>query len=195
MKKIFLLPLLILGITGCGETPDPGPTPLEKTSTITFLNAEITGDMTGGNHEKFLNWFNSQANILTDFTITGYVQMMKNQSLEPFVTLCIGSASSEGRIDFTFNKKISKITINSQGYYKSYKNYEPPYEIKYSVDEKSEIYLNDDANWIDLTAAPNSLPETKTKSYIFENANKLSFYNKEAKNRAFIHSLTITYIE
>ena len=233
-NKIFLLLATSLLLVGCGTkkqstiddkpADDPTQDPVDpidpvdppapewpegaKHLTLTFLNnADFgTGKLTDSSPKaKFIEAFNKEVNILSDITVTGYVQMVNNSSSQCYInnTLLFGSRTSEGSIKFNFNYNVVGLNINAQPYWTCYNS---AGELNYSVDQYADLYVQDNNNGVDfgtveLGKEPNKVD--KVFKFASEGTNKVTIFNEfnnddvpeNQSQRSYIHSMEIIYIE
>lgn len=198
-KHIFtsLFAVLFL-LSACGAKPSTDPNNEEEEETtqtqiVSFYslteNATFTGslDLTT-TQENFVTWFNTSGDLLSSINVTGYAQM---NSFGDFVTLCIGSGSSNGKIDFNFKYDVRKIKLNVSAYSK-YDSFNQVYR----TDLDTAVYIDSVSNEFPLVSEDGVEPNKSDIEYIYENETKnISIFNKELDHsRIFIHSMEVTYI-
>ena len=200
MKKHIYASFLavVFLLTACGTKPSTNPNNEEEEETtqtqiVSFNplteNATFTGslDLTT-TQENFVTWFNGYGDILSSINVTGYAQM---NSFGDFVTLCIGSGSSNGKIDFNFKHDVRKIKLNVSAYSK-YDSYNQVYR----TDLDTAVYIDSVSNEFPLVSEDGVEPNKSDIEYTYENTTKnISIFNKELDHsRIFIHSMEVTYI-
>ena len=207
MKANFLLSLLpMLALTACGGSktnPNPGPDPTEETETleITFLNNESF--QIGGVEEHkdaFVNAANGVSDLITSVSATSQngTQIANNFSETMYISsiLQFGSQKSDAFLTFSFKYAVTEIEVEAQAYWKSfYQGGSGP--LSYSVDTKSNLYVGNNNNKMDLSTEGGQEPEKVKTSFEFDKSYSVKIYNKmdtDERARAFIHSMKITYI-
>ena len=112
-------------------------------------------------------------------------------SFGDFVTLCIGSGNSNGKIIFNFKYDVRKIKLNVSAYSK-YDSYNQVYR----TDLDTAVYIDSVSNEFPLVSEEGVEPTKSDIEYTFENATKnISIFNRELDHsRILIHSMEVTYI-
>ena len=204
-NKLFLLIATSLLLVGCGAKKQPNPEPNPEpdpvlptgvdTKKFTFLNnTDVfpTGDLTKATSmEKFVAGFNKDGEFVTSASVVGKVQMASMNSDTCYIKsiLQFGSQSSAGELRINFAVDIMDVTIETQAFWKSYNS---GGEVVTNVDTNAHLYVDKDAQDIDLTAEAGKEPDKHTAT--FETPNKsVKLYTKEENQRAYIHSITIRY--
>ena len=191
-----------------GETSESSSEDMtgKKTLSVTFLNntAFPTGGYTDKNYDGFISAFNGDTDVLESYTATenNLTQIINNTDNNWYIkrTLQLGSRSGEGEIEFNFKYSVTKITFVFQAYWKCYKNNGT---LTYNVDEYANVSVNSDANYVDLSAQAGKEPDMVTKTFNFDSVKKVKVYNEmnnsnvpdKQGQRAYVHSMEITYIE
>lgn len=202
---LYLLPMLAL--TACGGSkpnPDPGPDPQDKTetTTVTFLNnSSFPAGGVAEHDTAFVTAFNGDGDLLASVSATTQNGTQIANNLNASVSgvssiLQLGSQSSDAFITFSFNYAVTKIEVEAQAYWKAYyQNGTGP--LSYNVDPKSNLYIGNDTNYMDLTAEGGEEPLKVIQSFNFDKSYSVKLYNKMSgteRARTFIHSMKITYI-
>lgn len=212
MKKyLYLLPIVLL-ISACvaksnntqPETPTEPDTPVEpeityveKQETFTFKGSSSREYMYGGANvftPNPLAALKSVFGTLLDDTneegITGSsctFQFVGGES-SGITSLCVGSSSYGGEINFKFKYDIKEISFKIQNYYKIYNG------DQLNVDTNANLTVEGVNYTLPTSGTVN--PEEVTHSYTLPTKKKvLSFSNTAAKQRTYINELTITYLE
>ena len=191
-KKLLLTLLPLLLITACGGNKDKEP-PInynEVTKTITFLNCGKTGTLSQDNKvSEFVTFFNNGDDLINTYEYEGYVQI---NTFNEFHTLCLGSGSSSGMLNFKFNYLVSKITLSFQNYYK----YDSYHEV-WNIDKQSQLIVGDNNTYDLTTTVIDQEPPAHIVDLMFTAENKiknLKLENDAAQHRVFIHQMAITYL-
>lgn len=195
--KIILLPILTLLVVGCTNNSTPSPTPSgdEVSFTIDFSEAPQTNSSSGNFESKFLPLFTYEdVNYVSDFEFEGYSQINESKLTDEsgenkFVSLIIGSASTEGILSFTFTKPLKKATFDATPRYSAYFDYASQSYVKRCDDLRSAITVNTE-EWV-LRDSENENFDRVNKEFSVNSTNfSISAY---AKERVWIHSLTLTF--
>lgn len=179
-----------------------------KTLDVTFLN---NTDFTKGGLDSssvasdFVNVFNGDTDLLASVSSVGtnLVQITNNDSDACYInqTLQFGSRKSDGELTLSFNHKVVKVNAVVQGYWTAYEYSGSP--LTYSVDEYANICIGNEDNYVNLNSEGGAEPEKVEVSYNFDEVYSLKLFNimdndnlpDKQGQRAYIHSLSITYIE
>lgn len=191
-KKLLLTLLPLLLITACGGSSNDEP-PVnynEVIKTITFLNCGKTGTLSQDNKvDEFVAFFNNGNDLIDTYEYEGFSQI---QNINDFHTLCLGSGSTNGLLNFKFNYLLAKVTLQLQAY-----NKYVAYTDTWNIDQESVLTVNGN-NTIDLsTTITDQEPPVHTIDITFESKDKvqnLKFENDAAQHRVFIHQIDITYL-
>lgn len=207
-KSLFLLPILVL-LSACGtknvtpspdggnditENPDtpvePEVTYVEKQETFSFKGVFATSGanvFTTNPLAALKGVFGTLLDDTNEEGITGSSCAFQYVGGESPTSLCVGTGSYGGEINFKFNYDIKAISFTIQSYYK-------PYNTTLGVDIASEMTV-EGVNY-DLSSDGTSVPMEESHTYTLPSAKKtLSFSNSAAKHRAYLHELTITYLQ
>ena len=184
------------GTSSNGGSSSSEPEDGVKKKTVTFLNGGFTNSSLDqpASRAKFVEWFNSDDDILNSIDYTGYAQLnyIGNASDSwRFSTLILGSATSEGAITFNFNVHVTSVKIVVQPYtkYISYNN-------TYNIDRSATFIFNTEEHDLSVDASHTGETEKATiECFPNKNENKFKIANKEANQRVFVHSFELTYSE
>lgn len=181
-------------------TPATSANPSTSTATSTSTAGQATryelnfrNTMQGADKnkvgERVQNYINAETvdGFCTGVTNEGSNQVasIDDSVLGTFTTLQIGSSSGEGALTFTFSTTVKSIILSLENYNKNYSNNGTPGT---SQDTSTKIYVDKDANVVDLAATAGN-PVTKTAEFEI-NAKSFKIYNKAGKNRAFVNGIT-----
>lgn len=162
--------------------------------TLTFNfynNSSLKGCDTNSLNEKLKTFMNEVASTTFVSSIANSsCQVIANAPTNGDTVLVVGSGSAGGELQLTFTNTIKSVNITAWSYHKPYNDYQTGQPVA-NVDAGSSCYVNIDTNLIDLTPADGQ-PVEKVESFEI-NGKTLKLYNKAAKNRAFIKSITFTY--
>ena len=167
-----------------------------KKKTVTFKNGGFTNSSLNqaASQTQFVNWFNNGDNVLKSIGYEGYAQLnyIGNEGdTWRFSTLILGSGNSEGKLTFNLNVNILNIKVAVQSYAKYIE-----YNSTYSIDRSATFYI--DKEEYDLSVADDFVGDTENKTIeqsFVDGTTSFSIANKEAKQRVFVHSMEITYLD
>ena len=178
-----------------------------NTLTVNFLNNGFT---TGGLdnsaiQEKFVTSFNQESDLLKSATATGtnLVQIASIDSEVDYIKtiLQIGSRSDEGALTLEFNYEVVAIEATVQAYWKSFQYSGTP--LTYNIDNYANVSIGE-GNYIELSNEKwDEEPDLVTRTFEFEGVKTVKLFNEmniddlpnKQGQRAFIHSLSISYIK
>ena len=161
-------------------------------------NKEVfpTGNLTqAASLTKFVEGFNKDGEFVTSASLgtNTSVQMlsMNNEPCYIKSILQLGSQNKVGELTINFSVNLIDIKVEAQACWKSYAVNNV---ITTSVDTASHLYVDKDEQDIDLSAEANQEP-AKHEATFQADGQSVKFYTKVENQRAYIHSLTITYRE
>ena len=218
MKKslLLLLPLVLtLGACSNPKTPDTSEKPSwgeTSTKTIVFKGDKTRSGLGSGSQlgtTAFNNALTSLVNEQADNSLTALggdkcgTQLVGGDAGTD-TSLTIGTGSYDGKIYFAFNLDIVQIDVTLQNYYKPHHDYQTGQDVS-GIDTEAEVTIcsyslsNESAiesKEVNLATTDGvSVPSEKQESLILTESTKtIAFFNKAAKHRTYIHSLTITYL-
>ena len=104
-------------------------------------------------------------------------------------TICIGTASAGGSITFNFTCEITKISFTIQAYHKW-----NDYGKVWSLDPDSQVTV--EGHLYEIGSDDTSLmPDPITESLDIDHKQSITFSNSEGKQRVYLNTLTIEYLE
>lgn len=161
--------------------------------TIPLLNPGFSNQFVNGDLSTLINYINNIAGISlvkTSSSVSACQIMHVTTNKDTFDCLVIGTGSAGGSLSLDFNKTITKLELKVEAYSKPYTNQGVDYP---NVDVASTLYVNEDANKVDLSTLDNTIAPTPRNISYELNSNNIKLYNKEGKNRVFIQEMKLTY--
>ena len=178
--------------TSSEETSHPEPAEI-ITKTYDFTNTSISNGAhldDASQMETFVNYLNGNDSYITDVVASkcDFKTIPHNDNNK--TVLCVGTASSEGSITFTFSYQIQQISLVLQGYHKYIES-----SSSYSMDANSKLYINDESHLYELGSKDTNPPEKVTANITFDElTNQITLYNLDATQRAYVYSMEVTMV-